>query len=170
MHKSTTTFLSLGSNLDDKIQYLEAAVDAINHSIGNVCSISSVFQTPAWGFEGNDFYNICIEVSTELPAIVLLESLLALETALGRKRSNTQGYENRTIDIDIILFDDLVMSSEKLTVPHPKALMRKFVLLPLEEIKNDLVFPESKVHIKEAIHNCEDSSTITKTDIQISTK
>lgn len=166
----STTFLSLGSNLDDKLQYLQTAVDRINQNIGSVCAVSSVFQTPAWGFEGNDFYNICIEVTTDLSAIAFLEELLALETALGRKRSNSQGYENRVIDIDIILFDDLVMKSEKLTVPHPKAFMRKFVLLPLEEIKSDLVFPELNLPIREVLENCEDNSIVSKTAIQIATK
>ncbi|MGB2128716.1 MAG: 2-amino-4-hydroxy-6-hydroxymethyldihydropteridine diphosphokinase [Flavicella sp.] len=170
MSKNSTTYLSLGSNLNDKLQYLKDAVQSIDETIGKVCAISSVYQTPSWGFDGNDFYNICIEVSTKFSAEELLDKLLVLETKLGRKRNNTTGYENRTIDIDIILYENRIIDSEKLKLPHPKALERKFVLLPLEEINSDIVFPKPILHISQGIQNCKDSSTIVKTNIEIKVK
>lgn len=159
--------LSLGSNLDNKLLYLEKAIQAIHKSIANVTKVSSVYRTPAWGFEGNDFFNICIEAHTEQPPEQLLTSLLAIEKKLGRKEKNGTAYENRCIDIDIILYEDKVISTAELSIPHPRAVHRKFVLLPLKEIHKNAVFPDSKNTITHCIKSCTDNSFIEKTAFKI---
>lgn len=143
MENQHVTYLSLGSNLEDKKKHLQNAVKAINSNFGEVTKISSIYETPAFGFEGDDFYNICIELKTNLTPIELIDSLLSLELELGRVRKSIKGYQNRVIDIDIILYDSLILETKKLTLPHPRALERNFVLFPLLEINKELKFPGS---------------------------
>ncbi len=104
-----TTYLSLGSNLGNKQKYLQIAVEKINEKIGHVTKVSSIYKTKSLGFEGDDFFNICIEVSTNLNPESLIKRVLQIETSLGRERLNTSNYHNRNIDIDILLFDDDVI-------------------------------------------------------------
>jgi len=163
MNPLYTTYLSLGSNLDNKLENLQAAVNSINKSIGSVQKISSVYKTPAWGFEGNDFLNTCIEVHTSLTPKELLAYILNLEKELGRTRGGNPTYQNRTIDIDIILFENEVINTADLIIPHPKALERLFVLLPLEEITRNTTYPNTKNSLAELILKCSDTSKITKT-------
>lgn len=167
MKPKQTTFLSLGSNMDDKLLHLKQAVAAIHNSIGAVAKVSSVYKTPAWGFEGNDFYNICIEVHTSLQPKNLLYKLLELEKELGRKEKSKSGYENRCIDIDIILYENSIYNSEYLSIPHPRAKDRKFVLFPLQEIHTYGVFPDTKKTVTECLNSCRDKSLIEKTDHKI---
>ncbi len=167
MKPKHTTYLSLGSNLNDKLLYLEQAVQSIHSTLGVVKNISSVYKTPAWGFEGNDFFNICIELKTNQAPVTLLKNLLAIETSMGRERTNKEQYENRCIDIDIILYDNIVFHSAILTLPHPKATERKFVLYPLYEINKYGLFPNTEKPISEYIQTCKDESSIEKTSCKI---
>ncbi len=127
-----TTYLSLGTNLGNKIENLQFAIDEINRSLGHVRKISSVYKTKSWGFEGEDFYNICLEVSTSLIPEKMIKAVLEIEGQLGRLRNSQQGYNNRIIDIDILLFDDEIMFYNDLKVPHPEMLNRRFVLSAFE--------------------------------------
>ncbi|WP_139956114.1 2-amino-4-hydroxy-6-hydroxymethyldihydropteridine diphosphokinase [Flavicella sediminum] len=163
----STTYLSLGSNLSDKLQNLKNAVNAIEQEIGIVSKISSIYATPALGFEGNEFYNICIEVKTELNSSELLDKILAMEIELGRIRNARVGYQNRVIDIDVILFQNEVLVSKSLIIPHPRAIERNFVLYPLNEIAKDTVFPNTKNTIQQLLELCKDTSKIEKTDQKI---
>lgn len=157
-------FLSLGSNLENKLDNLQNAVYEINEKIATVISCSPVYETPSWGFKGGDFYNICIEVNTSLTPEKLLSKLLALEIALGRKKKLRVGYENRCIDIDIILFENYIISTDNLIIPHPRALERLFVLLPLNDILKDFNFPTTNMKLEKCINACKDTSIIHKKD------
>lgn len=163
MSQKFKAYLSLGSNLNSKLENLQVAVDEIDKSIGEVTKCSSVYKTPSWGFDGADFYNICIEITTVLSPEPLLKALLSLEKMLGRKRNTNEGYQNRCIDIDIILYADKKIQTEILTIPHPKTLERKFVLLPLLDVIEDKIFPTTTMKITECLHKCPDNSTIEKT-------
>ena len=160
MKIKNTTYLSLGTNQGNKLENLQNAINEIDDKVGAIQKISSVYKTPAWGFDGDDFYNICIKVSTNLEAKALLNSLLGIENNLGRRRSSKKGYQNRNIDIDILLFDDEIIFSKTLIVPHPKMLSRKFVLLPLSEIASTLIHPIEKKQISVCLENCKDDSEI----------
>jgi 2-amino-4-hydroxy-6-hydroxymethyldihydropteridine diphosphokinase len=129
-----TTYLSLGSNMGGKLENLQKAVDRISELIGQIKKVSSVYQSPSWGYLGEDFLNICIEVSTHLTPEMLLQKVLEIEKEMGRQRKEGSGYQDRTIDIDILLFDDEIMFYNDLKVPHPEMLKRRFVLVPLTEI------------------------------------
>ena len=110
MNKTTTTHLSLGSNLGDKLNHLQEVVFLIQANVGEVIKTSPVYETPAWGFEGDNFYNACITVETTLTPSALLEKLLELETKLGRERNPGAGYSSRTVDIDILSFDKEIIN------------------------------------------------------------
>ena len=156
------TYLSLGTNQGDKLENLQNAIHLIDESIGGVQKISAIYKSPSWGFEGNEFFNICISVSTDQLPATLLESLLAIEKELGRTRANQEGYQNRNIDIDILLFEDEVILSKTLTVPHSKMLERKFVLLPLVEIAPNTIHPIEKKQLHVCLQNCGDTSEVLK--------
>lgn len=154
------TYLSLGTNQGNKLENLQKAIDLIDDRVGGIQKISSVYQTPSWGFEGENFFNICIKVSTYQQPEVLLSSLLEIEQELGRLRSSEKGYQNRKIDIDILLFDDEIIFSKLLIVPHPKMLDRKFVLIPLAEIAPNELHPIKKTQLSVCSQNCNDASEI----------
>ena len=159
-----TTYLSIGSNLGNKLENLQLAIDEINLLIGHVRCISSVYKTKSWGFEGDDFYNICLEISSSLSPEKMIEAVLGIENKLGRSRNNETGYNNRIIDIDILLFDDEVIFYNDLKVPHPEMLKRKFVLVPLTEIAPNIIHPIAKKTILICLQNCDGNETIEKLD------
>jgi len=158
------TYLSLGTNQGNKLENLQNAIDMIAEKIGAILNISSVYKTASWGFDSNDFYNICLKVSTYHPPEKLMRILLDIESNLGRKRNDKKGYSDRNIDIDILLFDDEIIFSKTLTVPHAKMLDRKFVLIPLVEIAVTVIHPIEKQKLSTCIKNCEDTSEILLTD------
>ena len=156
------TYLSLGSNQGRKLKNLQEAIYEIAESIGAIHKISSVYKTDSWGFKGDDFYNICITVSTYLPPEELLKNILNIETKLGRKREQNNKYTNRKIDIDILLFDDEIVFSKKIIIPHPRMLDRKFVLVPLAEIAGNTLHPIEKKTLNICLNNTIDTSEIHK--------
>ena len=156
------TYLSLGSNQGRKLNNLQGAIYEIAKSIGAIHKISSVYKTDSWGFKGDDFYNICIAVSTYLPPEELLRNILNIETKLGRKREQNNKYTNRKIDIDILLFDDEIVFSKNIIIPHPRMLERKFVLVPLAEIAGNTLHPIEKKTLTICLNNTIDTSQIHK--------
>ena len=153
--------MALGSNQGDKLQWLQKALDLVFEKIGHVTAISSVYKTPAWGFEGEDFLNACAEVKTRYSAEKTLRKLLQIEEQLGRVRGKN-GYENRNIDLDIVFFGIESLHSESLTVPHPKMSERKFVLCPLADIVPDLGHPLKNISVSELLKRTKDRSKIKK--------
>jgi len=162
-----TTYLSLGSNQGNKLNNLQYAIDEINQIIGHVKKVSSVYKTKSWGFEGDDFYNICIEISSSLSPEKMLQSVLNIEQKLGRTRHEGKTYHNRIIDIDILLFDDEIIFFNDLKVPHPEMLNRKFVLVPLTEIAPNIIHPITKRTILICLEQCHDSQAIEKITAQL---
>ena len=161
------TYLSLGTNQGNKLENLQNAINLIDDSVGGIQKISSIYKTPSWGFEGEDFFNICIKVSTHQQPETLMNSLLKIENDLGRIRSNQAGYQNRNIDIDILLVNDEILFSKTLIVPHSKMLQRKFVMLPLAEIAPNAIHPIEKTQISVCLLNCDDSSEVTLINAQL---
>jgi 2-amino-4-hydroxy-6-hydroxymethyldihydropteridine diphosphokinase len=151
------TYLSLGSNQGEKLENLQKAIHLIASEVGAIQKIAAVYKTPSWGFEGDEFLNTCIKVSTYQAPEKLLQTLLAIEKKLGRTRKGQNEYQNRPIDIDILLFDDEIIFSRTLSVPHPKMLLRKFVLVPLNEIASTFIHPITKKKIAICLQNCEDT-------------
>ena len=131
-----TTYLSLGSNLGDRRQLLHTAINEIAERVGRVEAISSCIETEPVGFDSvHLFMNMAVRVTTELNPYELLKVLKQLECDLGRTRKSHDGiHYDRTIDIDILLYDNLEVNSEELQIPHPRMWERDFVMRPLKEI------------------------------------
>ena len=157
--------IALGSNKGNKLQYLQSAVDAVFVRIGTIKKLSKVYTTPAFGFEGEDFYNACISVETELKPKKILKELQAIEAELGRKSKATKGYESREIDLDILFFEDEIIEEKTLVIPHPELQKRKFVLQPLVDIAKDLEHPVFKKSIDVLLADCKDDSDIESINI-----
>lgn len=157
-----TYYIALGSNLGDAFQNLQKAVNHIYTEIGATTKISKVYTTPAMGFEGAEFKNAVLELkSKELPPEVL-RLLLAIESKMGRERTDNKGYASRIIDLDILFCDDLVINTENLQLPHPEIQNRKFVLDPLSDIAPELVHPTLKKSTKQLLENTSDRSVLTQ--------
>lgn len=133
----------MGTNLGNKQQNLNAAIHEINRRIGEVISRSAFYATAPWGFESaNGFLNAALEVHTTLTPLALLQATQAIEQQLGRTAKSQHGiYADRLIDIDILLYDDLILHTPALTLPHPLMAERAFVLTPLKEIAPNAVHP-----------------------------
>lgn len=136
-------YLGLGSNLGDREEHIRKAIALIGESIGLVIRQSSLIETEPWGFESaNRFLNGVILVETSLTPRQLLKATQKIERQLGRKKKSTDSciltpvsYSDRSIDIDILLYDDLTVDEPDLKIPHPLMEQRDFVMIPLNEIK-----------------------------------
>ena len=136
-----TLYLSLGTNLGDRRSNLETALTLIGRRIGTVQDKSGIIETEPWGFEStNRFLNMVAKVLTKLDPLDVLHTAQEIEKQMGRTvKSSNSVYHDRIIDIDILLYDDLVMKTDELTIPHPLMYKRSFVMQPLAEIAPDLV-------------------------------
>ena len=134
--KGAELYLSLGSNLGDREQMLNRAIALIGERVGEVQRVSSFIETEPWGFKSkHPFLNAACLVLTTLSPEQCLETTQQIERELGRKRKSRNGvYHDRPIDIDLLMYDDLELSTPKLTLPHPRMKEREFVMIPLREI------------------------------------
>ena len=145
-------YLSLGSNLDNRLDNLKGAVAALPPQM-EVKAKSHIYETLPWGYQDQpNFLNQVLKVQTYLEPEPLLKHLKRLETALGRKASFPNG--PRLIDIDILFYDDLVLNTPTLIIPHPRLHERGFVLLPMMDIAPDLIHPVTKKSVREMVAFC----------------
>lgn len=143
-------FLGLGSNLGDKSLNLNRAIQLIGIEVGEVLNVSSFYQSFPSGFDSeNLFLNAVILISTELTPLDLLSETQRIEKKIGRKEKTKNEYNDREIDIDILMYDNQIINLPRLTIPHKYLHKRDFVLMPLSEIAPDLVHPVLNKTIKE---------------------
>ena len=155
------TYLSLGSNLGNRKMYLDQSIRLISERIGRILKKSSVYETDPWGFIAElPFFNMVIETETLLSPEELMNEIIHIEEQLGRKREN--GYTSRTIDIDILFYEDQVVSTTKLEIPHPLIQERRFVLVPLAELAGSFVHPVWHTSIDDLLSRCQDFGRVTK--------
>lgn len=153
-------YLSLGTNQGNKLENLQKSLNLLADSVGVVSKISKVYQTKSWGYDSDDFLNICIKCTSSKNPEALLQAIHEIEKEVGRKAKTKKEYEDRIIDIDVLLFDREIIFSKELTVPHKHMLERNFVLVPLAEIAPHLKHPITKTSIQECLKNCTDNSEI----------
>ncbi len=156
-----TAYLLIGGNLGDRAAYLAEAINQISAQCGRVISTSSIYETAAWGNVNQPaFYNQAVKLVTILSPEALIERLLAIESEMGRVR--TEKYGPRTIDLDILMINDIVINTPTLTIPHPQLHNRRFALLPLHEIAPALHHPVLNKTIYELLLNCLDTLDVQK--------
>lgn len=135
--------MGLGSNLGDRRKNMKDALARISDRVGVLRAVSGFYETQPWGFDSHElFLNVAVEVGTRLSPAELLEATQAIERDSGRQDKTINGeYRDRTMDIDILLYDDQVIHTPSLTIPHPLMHQRAFVLQPLAEIAPHAIHP-----------------------------
>ncbi len=157
--------LHLGSNLGNARELINEAIEKISHHIGPVVATSSLYRTEAWGVkEQPDFFNKSIAVEHFLSPEKLLVRIQKIEFDLGRNRSLEQKWGPRTMDIDILLMDNTIIDTPRLTIPHKLMAQRNFVLVPLAELIPDFVHPVLGKTIEELKNKCKDRSKVVKVE------
>jgi 2-amino-4-hydroxy-6-hydroxymethyldihydropteridine diphosphokinase len=157
-----TVYLSMGSNLGDRAGNLQQARDLILQTPSTGMVVSGIYESAAWGFvSSHPFYNCCLSVSVSpsTDPLAFMEGLLNIELQMGRVRGR-DGYTDRLIDIDLLLFGDRVLEFPGLKVPHPRMEERKFVLVPLAEIAAHRVHPVHGRSIRDLLETCPDRSEV----------
>jgi len=150
--------LSIGSNQGNRLENIESAIAAIHLEVGTVVKVSQLYETPSWGFESESFYNCALVLHTVKTAQEILAKVLKIEDKLGRIRSGNEGYESRIIDIDVIAFDEEIIASEELQIPHPFMQERQFVLVPMRDLKLDWRHPILQKYLPELLRAAEDKT------------
>lgn len=158
MRFQNRVIVSLGSNQGDRLQNIQSCVNYLHSHIATVVKVSALYETPSWGFESDNFYNCAVLLHTCKKPEELLQEILQAELIAGRIRNaETTGYQARLIDIDIIAFNNEILSSDTLTVPHPRMQDRNFVLYPFRDVNSDWVHPVLKKDINELIIETSDT-------------
>lgn len=145
------TYLSLGSNLGDRILNLKKAEKRLQELAGPVLAVSRIYESAPWGFISDfPFYNCCMNLETSLEAPALMKLILKIEKEMGRSRTGP-GYGDRLIDIDLLLYGDQIITEPGLQIPHPRMNERRFVMVPLAEIAPEVIHPVSGCSILELL-------------------
>ena len=155
------TYLSLGSNEGDRMLWLQKAIELLSANCGTITKKSSVYETAAWGINDQpDFLNMAVQLQTTKTPTELLAAILNVETSLGRQRTVRWG--PRTLDIDILLYNNGVIETPGLIIPHPYLHERLFTLLPLAEIAPGYMHPKLNKTITELLADCPDKLDVHK--------
>ena len=150
--------LSLGSNQGNRLRNIQHCLELIHQEIGTIIRVSKLYETPSWGFDSDAFYNCALVIHTFASADKILSQILKIETQLGRVRGDALGYQSRIIDIDLIAFDEVIIDTKNLQIPHPLMQNRRFVLLPMLDLNLDWVHPVLQKNIAEMLKTTPDQS------------
>lgn len=158
-------YLSLGSNLGDRVKHLEVALGHVGEELGSLGKVSGIYESEPWGYSSDhSFCNCCVSVQTGLEPLPVLETLIRIEKGMGRERSsfdkNRGAYADRIIDIDLLFYGDRQFKHPRLVLPHPALADRRFVLLPLHEIAPRLMHPVLGISITRMLEMCPDPGEV----------
>ena len=156
---SHTVYLSAGTNLGDREANLQEAIASLNSHGAVVRKVSSIYETEPVGFRSQPwFLNMALELATDLSPLELIDICQEVEQVHGRLR--TFANAPRSLDLDILLYDDLVVDTSRLTIPHPRMTQRRFVLVPLAELAPDVLHPILGESISSLLAVCPDTSQV----------
>ena len=158
--KQHQVMVSLGSNQGNRLALIESCIALIHNEVAAVVKVSKIYETPAWGFESDPFYNCVLLLHTSKAPQKILNQLLKVEKKLGRVRNQVAEYQPRPIDIDILAFDEEIVATETLQIPHPMLQKRKFVLQPLLDLDSNWEHPVLKKSVAQLLAETEDDSPI----------
>ena len=150
--------LSLGSNQGNRLRNIQHCLELTHQEIGTIIKVSKLYETPSWGFDSDAFYNCALVIHTFASADKILSQILKIETQLGRVRGDSLEYQSRIIDIDLIAFDEVIIDTENLQIPHPLMQNRRFVLLPMLDLDLDWTHPVLHKNIAELVEITPDQS------------
>ena len=154
------TFLGLGSNLGDRQDYLNQALEQIEKKIGMISMQSKIYETEPWGFNSDNYFlNMVLKAHTKLKPSDLIKRIRMIEDQLGRSR-DSRHYISRTIDIDILLYGNMIINKPDLIIPHPLMQDRRFVLVPLCEIASKMIHPVFSKPFDQLLEECEDKRLV----------
>lgn len=160
-------FLCLGGNMGDRLANLNRAKALFEGEGLQIVDQSNIYETKAWGSDNSpDYYNQCVKIITDLKADQLMEVLLGIEQKLGRVRTADKNL-SRTIDLDILLFNNEIINTELIVTPHPRLHLRQFVLKPLNEIANKEVHPVLNKTIEQLLQTCTDTLSAKKIEYHV---
>ena len=162
MNQQHQVILSLGSNQGNRLENIERCIDLLHQEVGTVVKVSSLFESDSWGFSSDSFYNCAVLIHTHKNPQKLLKNILKVEKKLGRVRTESSDYQPRVIDVDMISFDDEIIESESLQIPHKHLQDRLFVLLPMMEVVSDWTHPISQKSISDILKDCKDEGNCVK--------
>ena len=151
-------YLSIGSNKGNRYSFIKEALRLIQKDIGEVILISKIYETKSWGFQSDDFLNLCILIKSKLIPAKLISKLKKIEESVGRERNNDK-IEAREIDIDILFYSDEIVNQKDLIIPHQRLHLRNFVLYPLNDIAADFIHPILLKSVNKLLNECEDNDT-----------
>jgi 2-amino-4-hydroxy-6-hydroxymethyldihydropteridine diphosphokinase len=158
----SNVYLLIGGNRGDRLSYLKEAVNRIRQDIGSIILSSSVYETEPYGFKDESmFLNQCLLVETELQPRQILKSITEIETSLGRKKKKGT-MQGRTIDIDILFYDDLIIHNKWLIIPHPEFHKRNFAIIPVSEINPGFIHPVFGKKVKDLLEESTDTHKVAK--------
>jgi 2-amino-4-hydroxy-6-hydroxymethyldihydropteridine diphosphokinase len=158
---TSTVIAGLGSNLGDRFAALGRAMELIGEEAGEITAASSVWESEPWGFDADElFLNMVVVIRTTLEPARMMQLFRSIEGRMGRKRSGGGKYESRIIDLDILLWDNRVITLPGLEVPHPKLHSRRFVLEPLAEVAPEATHPVTGLTVTEMLELCDDRSDV----------
>ena len=163
MAKKHTVFLLLGSNIHPRTGYLKKAIGLINSSLGKVTLASALYESEPWGFEAPvAFLNQVLCVETAGDPLDVLKKTQEIEQKLGRVSKTKGAYSSRTLDIDMLFYDDEVVQLPELTVPHAQMANRRFTLMPLAEVAPGKIHPVLNKTCRQLLDDCDDDSKVWK--------
>lgn len=159
--KRKEVYFSLGSNLGNRKENILKAIGCLEESLSEKTVISPFYESKALGFESEkDFLNICAKVHTTYSPEGILKLIHEIENELGRIRVDNSGYIDRIIDIDVLFYDQFIIDTKNLKIPHPHIYHRKFVLTPLLNIAKNLVDPRTGKNLETLLESCNDNSNL----------
>jgi 2-amino-4-hydroxy-6-hydroxymethyldihydropteridine diphosphokinase len=161
MKSQHQVILSIGTNQGNRLENIQDCLRLLHQEIGTLIKVSNLYESPSWGFDSDAFYNCALVLHTTSSAQKILAHILKIEKRLGRVRGTALGYQSRIIDIDLIAYDEEIIDTEKLQVPHPLMQNRRFVLLPMQDLNLNWEHPIFQKNITELLEVSPDKSVCT---------